>query len=81
MQFGKVEEPRDTSAFSDSIAAFICSGWPPLGFLYGEARLLEQGSKDMQAPRARHRQGGTPEVLDRLQGATSGPSPAALQRK
>ena len=81
MQFGKVEEPRKTSAFSDTIAAFVCSGWPPIGLLYGEARLLEQGSKDMQALRARHRQRGTPEVQNRLQGATKGPLPAALQMK
>lgn len=81
IQFGKTEEARQTTLLSDSVAAFICSGWPQMGFLYGEARLLRQEFREMHARKDPTRESSTPEVLNRLQRMAIDPSAAVLQKK
>jgi hypothetical protein len=78
IQFAKAEPVRHRITLSDSVEAFVCSGWPPLSFLYGEARLLAQEIGGMHALKDRVQKSNSPEVLSRRQGMTID---AALQRK
>jgi hypothetical protein len=80
-QFGNAEESRKTANLSDSIAAFVCSGWPPLSFLYREARLVRQGTNNLHAMKDRAQESVATEVLNRLQGMAADPSAAALRKK
>ena len=80
-QFGRAEELRKTAALPDSIAAFVCSGWPPLGFLYGEARLLGQEIRDMRVLKDRIQKRSAPEARNRVQDRIIDASAAALKRK
>ena len=80
-QFGRAEGLWKNAALSDSIASFVCSGWPPLGFLYGEARLLGQEIRDMHVLKDRIQKSSAPEASNRAQDRIIDASAAALKRK
>ncbi len=40
-EFGKAKNGWRPAALSDSVTAYICTSWPALGFVYGEAQLLK----------------------------------------
>jgi hypothetical protein len=81
LQFVKAEPARHRVTLSDSVEAFVCSGWPPLSFLYGEARLLRQEISGMHARKDRVQESSSPEVLNRPQGMTIDSLASALQKK
>jgi hypothetical protein len=81
LQFAKAGSARHRITLSDSVEAFVCSGWPPLSFLHGEALLLRQEISGMHARKDRVQEIRSPEVLNRPQRMTIDSSAAALQRK
>jgi hypothetical protein len=43
------KDARKLLAPANSLAAFLSAGWPPVGFLYGEARFVMQKYKELHA--------------------------------
>jgi hypothetical protein len=80
-QFVKAGHARSRIALPDSVEAFVCTGWPPLSFLYGEARLLKQEITGMRTRKDPVQENRLPEVLSRPQGMAIDSSAAALQKK
>jgi hypothetical protein len=82
MPFGAAGNSARRPSLSDSVTAFVCSGWLPLGIVYSEARLLKRALTEIQTLKAGFNEKSSRAILNLVQHLDAGASNASsLQEK